>query len=89
MRKKKGFVVRNFGGENVIVDEGRDNIDYSNIVSMNASAAYLWGELGEGDFSVDDVASLLLREYEVDGDKARADAQEIVEKWIEAGIVER
>lgn len=88
MKKKKGFVLRNICGENVIVAEGMNNIDFSNIVSMNVSAAYLWGSLGDEEFSVDDVAELLLREYEVNPEAARKDAREIVDKWIEAGIVE-
>ena len=42
MKTKKGFNIRNVCGENIIVAEGKENIDFSNIISMNESSAYLW-----------------------------------------------
>ena len=42
MKAKTGFHLRNICGENVIVAEGIENIDFSKIISMNESAAYLW-----------------------------------------------
>ena len=42
MKAKPGFNLRNVCGEQIIVAEGKENIDFSNIISMNESAAYLW-----------------------------------------------
>ena len=42
MKIKKGFVLRNVCGENIIVAEGKENIDFTKIISMNESSAYLW-----------------------------------------------
>ena len=42
MKTKKGFRLRIICGENVVVAEGIENIDFSKIISMNESAAYLW-----------------------------------------------
>ena len=42
MKAKKGFKLRNVCGEHVIVAEGIDNVDFTNIISMNESSAYLW-----------------------------------------------
>ena len=42
MKAKKGFKLRDVCGEKIIVAEGKENIDFSNIISMNESAAYLW-----------------------------------------------
>ena len=42
MKTKKGFVLRNVCGENIIVAEGKENIDFTKIISMNETAAYLW-----------------------------------------------
>lgn len=41
MKKKSGFVLRQVCGENIIVAEGKENIDFSSIIAMNESSAYL------------------------------------------------
>lgn len=88
MRKKKGFNLRCVCGEQIMVAEGIENIDFSNIISMNETSAYLWNELGDGEFSVDDMAGLLVKEYEVDMETAMADCKELSRLWLEAGIIE-
>lgn len=88
MKIKKGFRLRNICGENVIVAEGIENIDFSKIISMNESAAYLWQRVGDNPFTADDLARLLCEEYEVDEATAQADAQTVAEQWVNAGIVE-
>mgnify|MGYP002517623011 FL=1 len=88
MKKKKGFNLRNICGEHVIVAEGRENIDFSKIISMNESAAYLWESVGDKEFTVETLAHLLTETYEVDPHTATADAIEMATQWVEAGIAE-
>lgn len=88
MKTKKGFNLRTVCGENIIVAEGKENIDFSNIISMNESSAYLWKEVQKMDsFTNQDLAELLTREYNVDMDTALADATQLTEQWFQAGIV--
>ena len=42
MRIKKGFVLRDVCGEKIVVAEGKENIDFTKIINMNESAAFLW-----------------------------------------------
>ena len=88
MKTKQGFRLRNVCGENVIVAEGIENIDFSKIISMNTSAAYLWQKVEGQSFTADDLARYLCDEYEVDENTAKADAQTVVKQWLEAGIIE-
>lgn len=88
MKAKTGFNLRNVCGEQVIVAEGRENIDFSNIISMNETSAYLWNAIQGKDFTVDDVVKLLTQEYDVDEQTARKDAQALANQWLEAGICE-
>lgn len=88
MRAKKGFKLRDVCGEKIIVAEGKENIDFSNIISMNESSAYLWEKLYGKEFTIDDMATLLTQEYEVDADTARADCQTLAAQWQNAGIIE-
>ena len=89
MKTKKGFHLRNVCGEFVIVAEGLENIDFSKIISMNESAAYLWQKVEESEsFTVADLVNYLLEEYEVDAVTAEADASNVVKQWLDAEIIE-
>ncbi len=88
MKAKKGFTLRKVCGENVIVSEGKENIDFSNLICPNESSAYLWENVQGKDFSAKDLAELLMEEYEVDYDTALRDSTSLMQQWLEAGIVE-
>ncbi len=88
MRTKKGFHLRSICGEQIIVAEGKENIDFSKIISMNESAAYLWQQVQGREFGDDDLTDMLLKEYDVDEATARKDVLDIRKQWLEAGIVE-
>ncbi len=88
MKAKKGFNLRNVCGENIIVAEGEENIDFSNIISMNESSAYLWKNIQGKEFSHEDLVKLLTDEYEVDEDTALKDVKALTDLWVEAGIIE-
>lgn len=88
MKRKTGFNLRNVCGELIIVAEGLENIDFSKIISMNESSAYLWNAIDGKDFTTDDLARLLTEEYEVDEATARQDAKTVTQQWLKAGIVE-
>ena len=89
MKVKSGFNLRDVCGEQFIVAEGKENIDFSNIISMNESSAYLWQEVQQRDsFTAKDLADLLLKEYEVDEKTALKDAERFAKQLVKAGIVE-
>ena len=88
MKTKKGFHLRTICGENIIVAEGIENIDFSRIISMNESSAYLWSKVEGQDFTEDDLTSLLVKEYEVDETTAQKDVESLIGKWKEADIIE-
>jgi len=88
MKKKTGFNLRKVCGEYVIVAEGRENIDFSKIINLNESAAFLWERANADGFTVDDLTNLLTNEYEVDAETARHDVEEMLEQWRNAEIVE-
>ncbi len=87
MKAKKGFNLRTICGEHIIVAEGIQNIDFSHIISMNESSAYLWENIQKRDnFTEEDLRDLLTQEYEVDEETALRDAREVARQWKEAGI---
>ncbi|MCQ2128690.1 MAG: PqqD family protein [Bacteroidaceae bacterium] len=88
MRIKEGFRLMDVCGNSVIVSEGIKNIDFNKIISLNETSAYLWKALEGKDFTFDDMAELLIAEYEVDKETALADSEKLANEWIKIGIVE-
>ena len=88
MKAKPGFNLRVVCGENIIVAEGEENIDFSNIISMNESSAYLWQNIQGTEFTHEDLVGLLTQEYEVDEVTALKDVKALTELWLQAGIIE-
>lgn len=88
MKTKEGFNLRTVCGEQILVAEGKENIDFSNIISMNETAAYLWESIIDKDFTEEDLVQLLLNEYEVEETIAQIDVRTLITQWKEAGIIE-
>ena len=88
MKAKPGFNLRVVCCENIIVAEGEENIDFSNIISMNESSAYLWQNIQGKEFTHEDLVGLLTQEYEVDEATALKDVKALTELWLQAGSIE-
>lgn len=88
MRTKKGFNLRNVCGENIIVAEGEENIDFSDIISMNETSAYLWKQVQGKEFTPEQLVELLMQEYDVVEGEALRDAEQLIKVWCDAGIAE-
>ena len=89
MRIKKGFVLRQVCGKNVIVGEGLEAIDFGKLLSLNETAAWLWNEAqSQGDFTVESLADKLCEEYDVAPDAARQDVIDIIAEWSNLNVVE-
>ena len=87
MKKIEGFVIRRLGQDAMIVAESVDLIDFDKIVSLNSSAAYVWESLPNSDFSTRTIIDLLLQRFDVEEEVANKDAKELVNTWLQAGII--
>lgn len=89
MKIKKGLEIQNVCGEHIIVATGIENVDFSQIISLNETAADLWkGVAGMDSFDIDDMVKILLDEYDVEEEVAREDCAIIAERWREMGLLE-
>ena len=88
MKIKEGFELRNVCGENIIIAHGVENIDFTKVITLNESAALIWRHVEGKDFTEEDMVQLLLDEYEVDAPQAQADVQQLLNSWLQAGLVE-
>lgn len=94
MRAKPGFRITDVCGSHILVAEGKENIDFSNIISMNESSKLLWDSIQGRDFTAEDLAKILTDNYQIDDntplpyERALTDAKEVVKQWKNAGIIE-
>ncbi|MBO4585987.1 MAG: PqqD family protein [Bacteroidales bacterium] len=87
MKIKEGFILRTICGQHVISGEGKANVNYSSLISLNDTAAYLFKNLQGKDFTEETAVDLLLEEYEVDRETAAKDVKALVAKWLEIGLL--
>ena len=88
MKLKKGFALHDVCGEKVLIAEGIENINFSKMINLNPSAAFLWEEASKGEFTPESLAELLTKEYEVEYAQALCDTTVLVEQWKEHGLIE-
>ena len=86
MKIKEGFELVVICGEAVIVAHGIENIDFSKVINLNESAAYLWNKVKGTDFDAERLATLLCEEYDVDKATALRDSQQVMRDWQAAGL---
>lgn len=88
MRIKKDFTLRSVMGQNIILAEGDNSDNFGKIITLNASAAMLWEKLKGKNFEAEDAAALLVSAYGIDAAQALSDANYIIGKMAEKGLVE-
>ena len=89
MKIKNGFVLRQVCGENVIVGEGLNAINFGKMLALNETAAWLWQQAqAMGEFTIEALADKLCDEYEVTPDEARRDVAAIIDEWKAVNVVE-
>lgn len=88
MKIKEGFVLREMCGEYIVAGEGLEHINFNKLISLNQTAAFLWKELAGKEFTEQEMAELLVKEYEIDMELALKDSKNLCKAWIEAGIAQ-
>lgn len=88
MRLRKDLILREMGTEYVIVDPSQDVVDMSKVFTLNETAAVIWKELVDRDFSTADMANILTKQFEVSYEKALEDASILLARFEHEGLLE-
>lgn len=86
MKIKNGYELRNICGENIIISYGKENINFTKVITLNETAACIWNKVIGTEFTVADGVAALMEEYEVDEATASADVEKLYDTWVEAGL---
>jgi methyltransferase-like protein len=86
MKIKKGFVIREVGGENVVVPVGALSKTFHGMINLNETGAFIWERLSNGQ-SQEEIVKALCEEYEVEEGAAMASVQCFCEKLRAEGML--
>ena len=88
MKRRKGYTLRPLGKEFILVAEGVEAVDFTRMISMNESAAFLWKAVEDKDFDAETLVNLLMEEYDITQEIAKKDVASLLQTWKEAGIID-
>lgn len=87
MKIRKGYTLRSLGKEYILVAEGLEAVDFSRMISMNETAAFLWKAVEDKDFEPETLENLLMEEYGITREVAQKDVASLLQTWEEANIL--
>lgn len=87
MKLKPNLMLRKIGAQYIVVAD-TDNIDVTKVISLNATAAFLWQQAENKDFTVRQLTAAMCASYDVDPLRAFNDIEKTIEIWKENGLIE-
>lgn len=88
MKTRKGYTLRPLGNEYVLIADGLEAVDFTHMVSMNASAALLWQEVEGKEFDANTLVDILLDHYDITREVAQKDVEVLLQSWKKANAIE-
>jgi hypothetical protein len=85
---KSNYKLRSIAGETIVVNQGITGTDMTRIISLNASAKLLYEQLVGKEFTLDDVAKVLVDTYGIGSEQALADAERWADALRKCGVIE-
>ena len=85
MRIKDGYILKEFGGDAVVIESGAAD-GRSSIIELNESGVILWKAL-EQDADIESLTGALTEEYDVDENTAKSDALKFITTLKSAGVI--
>lgn len=86
MKIKEGYMIRDVGGQAVIIPVGDRKKDFSGLVKLNDTAKIIWESLTE-ECTVEEIALKLVEKYGIPKDKALGDVEKFVENMKKEGFL--
>jgi len=84
---KPGFVVKQVGGQEIVIAVGKAAEKFNGYITLNGSGKLLWNALSKGA-TKDELVSLMLATYDVEPEVAKEDVERFTAKLISADIID-
>lgn len=86
MKITKEFILREIMGDYIIVPVGKTSMEIQKLITVNETGAFLWKNM-QDEFNEDSLTALLLEEYDVTPEQARADVIDYINMLKENNII--
>lgn len=87
MKIKPGFALKEVANSFVIVPTGSNIVDFSAMITINETGAFLWNSITDG-ITEEELVEKLLKEYDVDRETAANDVREFSEILKNKKVIE-
>lgn len=87
LSSKKGLKLRKIGSQYMIVDASGENVNMSDVYSLNRTAALLWQQVEKGGATPSTLADYLCENFEIDKETAVNDIERQIADWKEFGLL--
>ena len=87
MKVKKDFLLKKIAGSYVVVPVRSRAVDFSGIIKLSETGAFLWKLLEKGA-DREELIAAILDEYLVDEETASADVDRFIARMNEVGLLE-
>ncbi len=86
MKVKSTYILKELGGEYVILPVGQDSINLGGVLKVNEVSAFLFKQLNR-DISLEELCSALCNEYEVSREQAMSDILVYIDQLKKYGAI--
>lgn len=88
MRLKENIAIRKIGDEYIMVSENGSTLDYTRVISLNDSAAFLINKVNGNTFTKEDLMNFLIEKYEISKQTAETDVQKLLDKLLKEELLD-
>jgi len=88
MKIKKGFVLEKVGESYLACATGKLAREFSGLVKLNETGAFIWGLFANGDITIEAAADKMIAEYDISREIALRDIETFVGNLMQNGILE-
>ena len=87
MKIKEGFLLKKIADDYVVIPYEDNIVNFKAMIVLNETGAFLWEKL-QNDITFEGLCESLSREFEVDDETAKTDAEEFVLILKDKGLIE-
>lgn len=87
IRPKKGLLLRKVGRQYMIVEANEQDVNMSDVYSLNLTAARMWECLAQGDCTKTALVDRLCQDFDTDQATARRDVERQLDEWKAFGLI--
>ncbi|MDR0541264.1 MAG: PqqD family protein [Dysgonamonadaceae bacterium] len=87
MRIKEDLILRRIGDEYIVIVPNKGSVDLTEVYTLNETSAWIWEQLKEKDYTLDEIVELVRQYYDINREMAMNDVRALVDVLREGGLI--